>query len=115
MPCLFSYEMYYLCIKIVKLSLMTTAFVSTTQLQRNTRGVLRSPSPFQTILNNNQIEGIVINKETAKFLIDSGYLDQVREELWEIADEETSQLIQRAREGKTDAISWEDFHKKHGI
>ncbi len=94
---------------------MKTTFVPTTQLQRNTKKVLNSDEPFQIILNNNQLQGLLVNKETAQYLLDSGVLEQILEEMWELQDETTSSLVAKARTGKTSPVSWEKFNHKHGL
>ena len=94
---------------------MKTVFIPTTQLQRNAKKVLASKEPFQIILNNNQLEGLVVNKETAQYLLDSGTLDQIIEELWELHDEQTSTLVEKSRTHETEPISWEIFNQKHDL
>jgi len=93
-----------------------THFIPTTQLQRNTKKVLNSEVPFQVILSNSEVAGIVINKKTAKMLLESDALTQMREELWEANDPTTVEMIKNARAGKhEDSISLSDYRAKHGL
>lgn len=71
---------------------------------------------MQIVMSNNAITGIVINKEIAEALLKSGALDQLREELWELNDPETAELVRRAKEGDdSDAMPFEDFAKEYGL
>ena len=66
-------------------------------------------------MSNNDLTGIVLSKEAAKIILDSGVLDQIREELWELNDPETVQLALDSRQGKTHPIPFDDFAKQHGV
>ncbi len=89
--------------------------ISTTELSRKGKkafdGLL-----YSTVLYNNKDIGMIIGKELADALEDSGVLQQVREELWELNDPETVEIVKRYREWKqSDEISLEDFRKKYDV
>ena len=94
---------------------MNTAFIPVTQLQRNTKKVLNSDEPFQIILNNNDLNGLIVNKETTKFLIESGVLEQLREEMFELNDPLTIRTIKEHRTGKSKPVEFDTFLKKHEL
>lgn len=94
---------------------MNTSFVPATQLQRNAKKVVNSKSPFQIILNNNEMNGIIVNKKTSQYLIDSGLLEQIQEELFELNDPKTVDIIKKHRQGKTSPIGFDEFNQKHGL
>lgn len=91
-----------------------TQFIPTTKLQRQTKAVFDSDEPFQIVLKDNEVNGIVINKATAKALLETNILAQIEEELWEAQDETTQKLINNSRSGrKSDSIELKAFRKKH--
>ncbi|MFH0770265.1 MAG: hypothetical protein V1926_02705 [Candidatus Peregrinibacteria bacterium] len=79
---------------------MLSEFISITNLQRQLKKVFYSDQPIHIVLSNNAVSGIVFSKEAAELLLESGSLDQIREELWELHDPETVQLVQGSRKGK---------------
>lgn len=79
---------------------MITDFISITNLQRNISKVFSSKKPFQIVLSNNAVKGIVIPTKPAKALLESGMLEQLREELWELNDAETIKLVEESRKGR---------------
>lgn len=96
---------------------MLLDFISITELQRNIKHVFSSKEkPFQMVLSNNSLTGIVINKEAAEMLLKSGVLDQIREELWELNDPETREVVESANRGDdSDSISLDNFIEEYGI
>lgn len=94
---------------------MLPEFISITNLQRQLKNVFSSKTPIRIVLSNNAISGIVISAETAKLLLDSGVIDQLREELWELNDKETRDLVIRSRKGKTKPVPFDSFAKKYGV
>jgi len=95
--------------------LMLPDFISITNLQRQLKQVLSSKEPLHVVLSNNAVTGLVFSKEAATLLMESGILDQLREELWELNDKETSGLVERSRKGKTRAIPFDKFAKEYGV
>lgn len=91
---------------------MISSFVSITNLQRGLKKIFYSKQPIHVVLSNNAVSGIVFSKEAAELLLDSGALDQIREELWELQDKETVDLVQKSRKGKSDhSISFDAWVK----
>lgn len=95
---------------------MITDFVSITQLQRHPRDAFISNKPFQIVLSNNELLGLVISSEAAKSLLESDIFQQLREELWELHDDETAQCVKASRKGKGKfTVSFNQWQKKHGL
>jgi|GEM_PF-7095064 len=67
------------------------------------------------VMSNNAVSGLVISKETTKTLMESGVLDQLREELWELNDPETRDLIVRIDKGDINPVPFDDFTKEYGL
>jgi uncharacterized protein with von Willebrand factor type A (vWA) domain len=61
------------------------------------------------------MNGIIINKKTSQYLIDSGLLEQIQEELFELNDKETIDVIQKHRLGKSSPVDFDKFNQKHGL
>lgn len=75
-----------------------------------------SGSPYKTVLSNNRSVGMVLSPEMAQALEENGILDQVREELWELHDEETRQTVEASRlRDFSNAVPFDDFIKSHAI
>lgn len=79
---------------------MISEFISITNLQRQLKKVFYSKQPIHVVLSNNAVSGIVFSKEAAELLLQSGALDQIREELWELHDKDTVDLVRSSRGGK---------------
>jgi hypothetical protein len=94
---------------------MITDFISITNLQRQMKSVFNGKKSMYLVMSNNTVSGLVISKETTKILMESGVLDQIREELWELNDPETRDLITRSREGKTHPVPFDTFAKEYGL
>ncbi len=91
---------------------MLPDFISITNLQRQLKDVFSSSQPMRIVLSKNALSGIVFSKEAAQMLLESGLLDQLREELWELRDPETRSLVIRHRKGKTKPIPFRKFVQK---
>ncbi len=89
-------------IVVISLLQMLSSFVSITDLQRGLKKIFYSKQPIHVVLSNNAVSGIVFSKQAAELLLESGALDQIREELWELQDKETVDLVRRSRKGKSD-------------
>lgn len=94
---------------------MLSEFISITNLQRQLKKVFGSKKPIHIVLSRNTVNGLVFSREAAALMMESGMLDHLREELWELNDPETRDLVQRARESKIRPISFNDFAKEHGL
>ena len=94
---------------------MLTDFISITNLQRNLKSVFSSKQPMHIVLSNNTVSGLVFSKELTEIMMRSGVLDQLREELWELHDRETSELVKRERTGKFTPVPFDSYLKKHGL
>lgn len=79
---------------------MLSEFISITNLQRELKKVFYSAQPIHVVLSNNAVSGIVFSKEAAELLLESGALDQIREELWELRDKETVDMVLKSKKGK---------------
>ncbi|MBP7114478.1 MAG: hypothetical protein KBA40_03430 [Candidatus Peribacteraceae bacterium] len=94
---------------------MLSEFISITNLQRQLKKVFYSKQPIHVVLSKNAVSGIVFSKEAAELLLESGALDQIREELWELQDKETKDLVVRSRIGKAKPVPFDDFAKAYGV
>lgn len=93
---------------------MLSDFISITDLQRHLKTVFGSKQPMRVVLSKNKVNGIVFSKEAATLLLESGMLDQLREELWELNDKETRAVVLRSKQGKAKLVPFSDFVKHHG-
>lgn len=92
---------------------MLSEFISITNLQRQLKKVFYSKQPIHVVLSNNAVSGIVFSKEAAELMLKSGVLDQLREELWELNDKETVDVVRKSRErNMKDSIPFEEWQKK---
>lgn len=87
-------------------------YISTTQLQRNPKQVF-SKTPFQIVLSNSEVQGMIVSKEAVELMESSGILEQIQEELWELHDQETIKVVTEAREGKGDGKDFNEFMKEY--
>jgi hypothetical protein len=94
---------------------MLTEFISITNLQRNMKKVFQSKKPMFLVMSNNAVSGLVISKETAKMLMESGVLDQIREEIEELNDPETRDVMMRIENGDITPVPFDDFAKEYGV
>lgn len=51
-------------------------------------------------MSRNAVSGLVFSQEAAKLIMESGMLDQIREELWELRDAESVRVVRGSRKGK---------------
>lgn len=94
---------------------MNTNFISATQVQRNAKSVFSSDTPFQVVLNNNELNWVVLNKKFSKVVLDSGALEQILEELEELNDKETLNVTSEHRNWKSQPVDFEELLQKNGI
>ncbi|MDP3975724.1 MAG: hypothetical protein Q8P95_02295, partial [bacterium] len=74
-----------------------------------------SGKPFQLILSNNKLQGAVLSADVVKYMADSGLLTQIQEELWELQDKVTRNVVQQSRFSNKKMVSLKSFRKKYGI
>lgn len=90
-------------------------FTTTTEIARKWSKIFQEFDEA-IVLNNNKNIWLLLWWELAQAVLDSWILQQLREELWEINDTETSELVRWYKEGKkSDSITLEDYRKKYGI
>ena len=90
-------------------------FTTTTEIARKGSKIFQEYDEA-IVLNNNKNIWLILGWKLAQAVLDSGILQQLREELWELNDKETVELIKAHREWKqTDSISLEDFLKENNI
>ncbi len=95
---------------------MLSEFISITDLQRHLKSVFASEKPMRFVLSKNKITGLVFSKETVKMLMESGMLDQLREELWELNDPETRDIVLHSRKFKKgDGVPFDSFMKNYAV
>ncbi len=90
-------------------------FTTTTEIARKWKKAFDGLF-YNTVLYNNKDIWMIIGKELADMLQENGILDQIREELWELNDPTTCELVEKSRNGEySDSISLEDFRKKYNV
>lgn len=95
---------------------MTTPFVATTKVQRQTSAVFGSDEPFQIVLANNETAGLIVNKAMTEALLKSGTLEQLTEEMWEMQDAETSTIVASARKkDDTQSIDYVSLREQYDV
>ncbi len=95
---------------------MLTDFISITDLQKNMKATLASrKQPIRIIMSKNKVTGLIISKEATELLMKSDVLTQLREELWELNDPETRDLMIRHQKGLTNPVPFDSFAKEYGI
>ena len=92
---------------------MKSNFVSMTNLQRSAKKVFSSSKSYQLVLNNNELAWILLWKEMSEAMLDSWFLDQIREEMYEANDDETVKIIDNHRLRKGIAQSYDDVMKEY--
>ncbi len=91
---------------------MLSDFISITNLQRHLKKVFHSKQPIHVVLSKNAVNGLVFSKEAAEMLIDSGILQQLREEWWEWHDKETVRVVRGSRKGQGEhSLSFDEWAK----
>lgn len=90
-------------------------FTTTTEIARKGSKIFQEFDEA-IVLNNNKNIWLLLWWELAQAVLNSWVLQQIREELWEINDKTTSDLVQWYKEWKkSDSISLRDYRKKYGI
>ncbi|MCP4524256.1 MAG: hypothetical protein GY828_08625 [Candidatus Gracilibacteria bacterium] len=90
-------------------------FTTTTEISRKGSKIFEQHDEA-IVLHNNKNIGLLLGGELANAVLESGVLQQLREELWESQDNETKNLVGDYKEGKkSDSISLDDYTKKYAI
>ena len=90
-------------------------YTSTTELARKGRKAFEWLT-YSTVMCDNKDIWMIVWKDLARALEDSGVLQQIREELWELNDPETVELVEKSRKGElSDSITLEGFRKQHNV
>jgi len=93
---------------------MFADYASVTDLQKSPKKVF-GKKPFQVILQNNHLAGGLLSQEFTELLMESGILEELQQELFELNDKETVGVIKNHRSGKSKPIAFDDFNKKYGL
>lgn len=90
-------------------------YTTITNLVKNGRREFEG-APYKTVLSNNEPVGLILSMEVSNVLTESGILDQIREELYELHDSETKDLVERTNTGNLPhRLSLEKFRTKYGV
>jgi len=90
-------------------------FTTTTEIARKGSKIFTEYDEA-IVLNNNKHIWMLIWWDLAKALLDSWVLHQLREELWELQDKETSDLVVWYKNSEySDSITLKDYRKKYGV
>lgn len=88
-------------------------FTTTTEIARKGSKIFQEYDEA-IVLNNNKNIGLLLGGKMAQAVLESGILRQIREEIWEINDSDTTQLINKYKSKKTsDSIRLDDYEKKY--
>ena len=94
---------------------MIMDFTTTTEIARTWSKVFEKYDEA-IVLNNNKNIGLLLWWELANAVLESGILQQLREELWESQDKQTKGMVSDYKKWKLwDSISLDDYKKKYGI
>jgi hypothetical protein len=90
-------------------------FTTTTEIARKWSKVF-STYDEAIVLNNNKNIWLLLGWDLAQAVLDSWVIWQIREELWELNDKQTKELVVWYKEWKkSDSISLNNFRKKYGV
>jgi hypothetical protein len=90
-------------------------FTTTTEIARKWSKIFQEFDEA-IVLNNNKNIWLLLGWKLAEAVIESWMLQQLREELWELNDEETKKTISDYKNwDDSNSISMEDFRKKYNI
>ncbi len=90
--------------------------ISLADLRSQLKEVLHSTYPIRVVLNKNVVCGLIVSQQAAQLLLKSGALNQIREELWELNDKDTVEVVYKSRKGDyQDSILFDDWVKKRHI
>jgi hypothetical protein len=90
-------------------------FTTTTEIARKWSKVF-STYDEAIVLNNNKNIWLLLGWELAQAVLDSWVITQIREELWELNDKQTNDLVVWYKNWeKSDSIDLEEFKKKYNV
>ncbi len=90
-------------------------FTTTTEIARKGSKIFKNLDQA-IVLNNNKNIWLLLWWQLAQALLDSGVLQQLKEELWELNDQETCDLVSWYKKwDKSDSISLNNFRKKYNM
>ncbi len=90
-------------------------FTTTTEISRKGSKAF-SQTKETIILNNNKMLGLYLPAELWQAVLDSWIINQIREELWELNDKETVELVRAYKQWeKTDSIGFYELLKENNI
>jgi hypothetical protein len=71
---------------------------------------------YSIVMNNNKPVWLIFGTGLTKIMLNGWILEQLREELWEINDEETKQIVEKSKLWDySDSISLDDYVAKYGV
>lgn len=90
-------------------------FTTTTELARKGSKIFSEFSEA-IVLNNNKNIWLLLGWDLAQAVLDSGVINQIREELWELNDKETSTTVKKYKSwDKEDMINLSDYKNKYAL
>ena len=109
------YNNYYIIIQILSYNYTNMNFTTTTEISRKWSKIFEMYDEA-IVLNNNKNIWLLLWWKLAEALLDSWVLQQIREELWEINDKETTNSISQYKSWNwSESISLNDYKIKYGI
>lgn len=88
---------------------MNCQFVSTTEIQRKPKNIF-GRNGFNAVLKDNKVIGILFTGKGSEVLLNSDFLQEFREELYEVYDQETQEVIDNYRSGdRKNTVDFEEF------
>jgi hypothetical protein len=91
-------------------------FTSSTEIAKKWAKVFTQHDEI-TILKNNNFLGIYLGWALGKAILDSGIINQIREELWELGDAETSSMVDDYKKNGlwAESQNFSDFLKSYNV
>ncbi len=90
-------------------------FTTTTEIARKWSKIFKELDEA-IVLNNNKNIWLLLWWELAQALLDSGVLQQLKEELWELNDKETVDTIMNYKSwDRSNMIILSDYRKKYNV
>ena len=109
------YNNNHIIIQILSYNYTNMNFTTTTEISRKWSKIFEMYDEA-IVLNNNKNIWLLLWWKLAEALLDSWVLQQIREELWEINDKETTNSISQYKSWNwSESISLNDYKIKYGI
>lgn len=90
-------------------------FTTTTEISRKWSKIFNTYDEA-IVLNNNKNIWLLLWWKLAEAVLDSWIIQQIREELWEAEDKETSNMVTWYKEWKkSDSITLDNFRMKYNV